>query len=134
MRLQRIPFDRSGIPPDVGTGDCRSPLRDRLETEGRPGLDLELAVFPAAEDDRGLTLHTRGWDEPSATIADMRKEKVTAVAVPAFRDLVPALVATARAYGDRPVTDGRPGDRRLDLDPHDAPGHLGYQVVVRRSK
>src|SRR3954467_510966 len=68
MRLQRIPFDRSGTPPGVGQS-----TEPRLRDGGKRliGLDLVGRILRPAEPDARAALDGVRGDEPPPPVADM---------------------------------------------------------------
>src|SRR6478735_4686502 len=103
MRLQRISFSHSDIPPGLWRGDCRSPPLRRLDREWAARLNLEFAVLWPTNHDRRLALDPNRGNEPSPAIADLDEDEFAPGGVEALRDLVPALIAAAGANGNRPV-------------------------------
>ena len=101
MRLQRISFGHSDIPPSWSGGDCRG--RELAAGSGRPGLDLELGVLRPAEDDSSPALDCVSRNEPPPPIADDNEQTIAARASKPLHETAPALIAAASAHRDAPA-------------------------------
>ncbi len=90
MRLQRIPFDRSGTPP--GAAQCTEP---RLGDNGQRviGLDLVFGVFRAAEPDARAAIDVLRRYEPAPSVADVDEDVVTLTRAEVLDQAGPALIA-----------------------------------------
>ena len=78
MRLQRISFNHSDIPPSVRSAIVEPSLGPVVLKQRTPSSDLELRVFRAAKADRGRALDPVRGNEPAPSITYMDEEVVTA--------------------------------------------------------
>jgi hypothetical protein len=129
MRLQRISFGRSDIPPRGRNPDSRVGSRLCTGGYGIPPLNLELRILRATELDAGSSIECRGGDEPAAPIADKDEQVIAARGIQPLDEAAPTLVATPRADADRPASLD-PIGACLDLDTKKAAVQLGDQVSV----
>ena len=93
MRLQRIPFDRSGIPPGRSSLAFGQSL-SRCPTEERTAwLHLEFGIFRPTQSEEGARFEAMGWDEPPPAVAHMYEQPVASRRVEVFDDPAPTLIA-----------------------------------------
>jgi hypothetical protein len=125
MRLQRISFGRSDIPPDLGDDDCRGGRRDRVAP-----LDLELDVLRAAKPDSPAAAYPGRRDEPLASVPDQDEEVIEPGRVEALHQSTPTLIAAASAKRDLPAALMEPG-ACLYLHADEFAGEVCDEVIVR---
>jgi hypothetical protein len=89
MRLQRIPFDRSGTPP--GGGQFTEPRLGDGD-QRMIGLDFVGRVLRPAEPDARAAVDGVGGDEPPPSVADVDEEEVTTLGAEVRDEAVPAPV------------------------------------------
>jgi hypothetical protein len=133
MRLQRIPFDRSGIPPRRRGLDCRAALRSRRVRDRLASLDLVIGVFRAAEvQTRAASERLRG-NEPPPSVPSQYEEVVASGGIQALDQAAPAPVAATGANADRPAIPN-PARACLYLHTEELSVKVRDQVVVRAVK
>src|SRR3954462_8904872 len=103
MRLQRISFGRSDIPPSQSGGDCRGALFVFAAGQRPPCFNLELGVLRPTERDVRIAAQRVRWDAPPTTVAHDHGQVVAALRIEALDEPVPALVTTPRAHRDVPA-------------------------------
>jgi hypothetical protein len=103
MRLQRISFGRSDIPPRVKGDDCRAGVARRVVRHRTTSLDLKLGVFRTSQRHRCTTVESCGRDAPAAAVRDNGEQVVALGRVEALHEPVPALVSASRTNADGPA-------------------------------
>jgi hypothetical protein len=130
MRLQRISFGRSDIPPSVKRDDCRGGLLSVRVGQWRAWFDFELRVLRTTEHNLQTAFDRMGGDAPAPAISDEDEEEFAERRVEPLDQAAPALVAAARADVHAPAVEpeGRAG---LHLHPNQPLPELGDEVAVR---
>src|SRR5437763_6770399 len=129
MRVQRISFNHSDIPPSVRSAIVEPPLWAVLAQQRASWLDLVLRVLRASKSNLVASANGVRWDKPAAAVAHEDEDVIAARWVEPLHHTVPALVPSARAEPHLPTVFPEEG-RGLHLDADELSLDLGDYVVV----
>src|SRR3954465_6605035 len=97
MRLQRISFNHSDIPPSCCPPHVITRPESRAREQRLARRDLELGVFAATEQHGVGTTELVGWQKPAPSVADVDEDVLAKHRVEVLDDSVPAAVTALRA-------------------------------------
>jgi hypothetical protein len=129
MRLQRISFGRSDIPPRVKLDDCRGVQVARCARDWIASLDLELRVLRPTQEDLSTAPQCARGNEPATPVSHEHEQVVAPRRIEAFDQPRPTLVPAVCRETHLPATSEE--RRGLHLDTKQPPIEVGNEVVVR---